>query len=283
MSRSRNIKPGFLLNDHLGELDPLARLLFIGFWTVADYKGEFEWREKRLKAQLLAYDNCDIKKLAISLDKSGFIRFYSDGAAIYCKVVNFNVHQNPHKNEREKGSDIPKMTESMRQAVDLKGLTINRDLSGLNHEHSDSDPADSLFLIPDSCSLIPDSLPSKIQAKSKKFNPTVDMWSDWGFPDKPSTEIFNAWLAMRREKKYTISELSFKGIGAGLRDAVQAGFTVDQCLTKAEGSSWKGFEANWMINSQSSARPSYQGTQPSQKGFLDDDDDDFIDGEVVNG
>ena len=158
MSRSRNIKPGFLLNDKLGELDPLARLLFIGFWTVADYKGEFEWREKRLKAQLLPYDDCDIKKLAINLDNSGFIRFYSDGAEIYCKVVNFNVHQNPHKNEREKGSDIPTMTESMRQAVDLKGLTINRDLSGLNQENSDSDPADSLFLIPDSCSLIPEKI-----------------------------------------------------------------------------------------------------------------------------
>ena len=116
--------------------------------------------------------------------------------------------------------------------------------------------------------------------KSKKFNPSVDMWNDWGFPSKPSTEIFNAWLTMRRDKKYTISELSFKGIGTGLREAVQAGFTVDQCLTKAEGNSWKGFSASWMINSQSSARPSYQSAQPSQQGFLDDD---FIDGEVING
>ena len=116
--------------------------------------------------------------------------------------------------------------------------------------------------------------------KSKKFNPSVDMWSDWGFPAKPSEEIFNAWLTMRRDKKYTVSELSFKGIGSGLRDAVQSGFTVDQCLTKAEGNSWKGFSASWMINSQSSARPSYQAAQPSQQGFLDGD---FIDGEVISG
>ena len=158
MARSRNIKPAFFDNDELAELPPLARLLFIGMWTIADFKGDFEWREKRVKAKLLPYDNCDIKKLAINLDKSGFIRFYSDGDLTYCRVVNFSSHQNPHKNERLKGSDIPEYSKELRQAVDLKGLTINRDKSRSIREDSASDRADSLILIPDSPSLIPDSV-----------------------------------------------------------------------------------------------------------------------------
>ena len=157
MPRARNIKASFFSNDELGDLDPLARLLFVGLWTLADYKGDLIWREKKVKAQLLPYDNCCVKKLAINLDKSGFIRFYSDGERIYLNIINFTKHQNPHNNERKKGSDIPKINEEMRQAIDLKGITINRDKSGLNQECSTSDRADSLILIPDPLSLTPDS------------------------------------------------------------------------------------------------------------------------------
>ena len=157
MPRARNIKPSFFDDDLLAEVEPLGRLFFIGLWTIADYKGEFEWREKRVKTKILPYDNCDIKKIAINLDKSGFIRFYSDGEKIYCKVVNFVKHQNPHKNEKLKGSDVPEYSEKMRQVVDLKELTINRDKIETNPDKNGSAPADSCFLIPDSLINNPDS------------------------------------------------------------------------------------------------------------------------------
>lgn len=157
MARARNIKPSFFDNDELAELDPLARLLFIGMWTIADHKGNFEWREKRVKKQLLAYDNCDVKKLAINLDKSGFIRFYSDQNKIYVNITNFDKHQNPHKNERDKGSEIPDFSICAREALCLSTLKINLDKSGLKRNESDSNPADSLNLIPDTLNLIPDT------------------------------------------------------------------------------------------------------------------------------
>ena len=155
MARSRNIKPAFFNNDLLAEIDPIGRLLFIGLWTIADFKGDIEWREKKIKAQVLPYDNCDVKDIAINLDKLGFIRFYSDSDLTYINITNFSKHQNPHKNEREKGSDIPAYTDLMRQAIDLKGLTINPDKSRLNQDEDGTTPADSLILIPDPCSLNP--------------------------------------------------------------------------------------------------------------------------------
>jgi hypothetical protein len=163
MARARNIKPAFFSNDLLAEIDPVGRLLFIGLWTIADFKGDIEWREKRIKAQVLPYDNCDVKDIAINLDKLGFIRFYSDNELTYINIVNFSKHQNPHKNEREKGSEIPAYTELMRQAIDLKGLMINRDKSGLVQDENGTTPADSLILNPESCSLYPDYLILKPQ------------------------------------------------------------------------------------------------------------------------
>lgn len=151
MARARNIKHAFFMNDDLAERNcPLGRLLFIGLWTLADYKGELEWRAGKIKAQLLPYDECDIKQLAINLDKSGFIRFYSDGDRVLLNIPNFEKHQNPHKNEKAGGSDVPNYTEAMRQVIDLTTLTINRDLSGLNQDRSHTNPADSLILNPDS-------------------------------------------------------------------------------------------------------------------------------------
>ena len=111
MARARNIKPSFFTHDELAENTPLGRLLFIGLWTIADYKGELEWRPKRVKAQVLPYDDCDVDALAINLEESGFIRFYSVGGSNYVHIVNFGNHQNPHKHERDKGSVGPAMTD----------------------------------------------------------------------------------------------------------------------------------------------------------------------------
>jgi len=42
--RSRNIKPGFFMNELLPEIELLGRLLFIGLWLLADREGRLEDR-----------------------------------------------------------------------------------------------------------------------------------------------------------------------------------------------------------------------------------------------
>ena len=202
MARARNIKPSFFDNDLLAECEPLGRLLFIGLWTICDFNGNLEWRSKRVKKQLLAYDNCDIEKLAINLDKNGFIRFYSNQENMYVNIVNFGKHQNPHKNERAKGSEIPVYTNECRQVIDLNTLTINRDLSGLNQDCSTSNRADSLIPITDSLSLNPDScmqgdetIPATPKKVSKRFAPPTydeafEYFKERGFPNKGEAEKF---------------------------------------------------------------------------------------------
>lgn len=163
MARARNIKPSFFTNDDLGEINPLARLLFIGMWTIADYKGCFEYKPKRLKVQILPYDNCDIEQLVNDLEKSGFISIYSVRGRKYIKAINFTKHQNPHKNEREGGSEIPDIDqqevlfeENTLHSNDLQNIEINREQDG-------SDRADSLNLIPDSLNLIPEVISDVVE------------------------------------------------------------------------------------------------------------------------
>jgi len=105
--RARNLKPALFKNEYLAECDPLARLLFVGLWCMADRNGRLEYRPKRIKIELLPYDDCDIEKLLQELNgsKDGFITIYQCEDCQYIQVNNFKKHQNPHV--KEKRGTIP--------------------------------------------------------------------------------------------------------------------------------------------------------------------------------
>lgn len=104
MARMRSIKIGFFENELLAECDPLARLLFAGLWCLADKDGCVEYRPKRIKKQLLPWDECDIHQLHQQLSARGFISFFqsADGREAL-RIVKFSEHQRPHKDERSYG------------------------------------------------------------------------------------------------------------------------------------------------------------------------------------
>lgn len=138
VSRSRNIKPGFFKNDQLAECEPLARLLFAGLWCEADREGRLEDRPKRLKADCLPYDECDVDKLLNQLAGRGFIVRYVIEGIGYISIPEFLKHQNPHR--KESASTIPA-----------------QDKDSPRHVPAPEIP-EQAGLIPDSPFLIPDSL-----------------------------------------------------------------------------------------------------------------------------
>lgn len=105
MARARSLKPSFFANDALGELEPLARILFSGLWCFADREGRLEDRPKRIKNEILGYDDCDCNELLQKLHDSGFIQRYEADGNSYIQVINFGRHQNPHI--KEPASTIP--------------------------------------------------------------------------------------------------------------------------------------------------------------------------------
>lgn len=107
MARTRSIKPSFFKNEYLAECEPMARLLFVGLWTLADSQGRMEFRPLRIKAELFPYDNCDILGLLKQLADKGFVRAYESGDIKVLEIPTFLEHQRCHPDERDEGLPPP--------------------------------------------------------------------------------------------------------------------------------------------------------------------------------
>jgi hypothetical protein len=107
MARARSIKPSFYKNEHLAECEPMARLLFIGLWTLADRDGRLENRPMRIKAELFPYENCDMASLLKQLADKGFVRAYEAGDKRVLEIPKFREHQRCHPEERSEGFPAP--------------------------------------------------------------------------------------------------------------------------------------------------------------------------------
>ena len=115
MARTRSIKPSFFKNEYLAECEPMARLLFIGLWTLADSQGRMEFRPMRIKAEVFPYENCDIIGLLKQLADKGFVRAYESGDVKVLEIPTFGDHQRCHPDERDEG--LPPADESAETIV----------------------------------------------------------------------------------------------------------------------------------------------------------------------
>lgn len=103
--RIRTIKPEFFLHEELAELEPIERIAFIGLWCASDREGRFEWRPKRLKHQILPYDNVDFSRVLDALTTRGFVQQYASDGVNFGVIPSFTKHQ--VINNRERDSDLP--------------------------------------------------------------------------------------------------------------------------------------------------------------------------------
>ena len=180
MARSRNIKPGFFRNDKLADCGPLCMIVFSGLWCIADYRGNLEYRPKRIKVDTIPYFDCidfgidgGIEGCIDILEKAGFVQRYTSNDTVYLHIAGFDKHQNPHKNERDAGTSIPCI-----EKADIKTESIP---SG-----NASDRADSLILIPD-------SLVSNEESKSIPFE---EFWNI--YPRKTNKQkAAHAWNKLK--------------------------------------------------------------------------------------
>jgi hypothetical protein len=178
MARARNIKPGFFANEMLAECDPLARLLFAGLWCLADRDGRLEDRPKRIRAEILPYDQCDPDGLLTQLEKHGFILRYAHGEQRFIQVLNFGKHQNPHVKEAKSTIPSPFQAEERngeaqdeKQPIDDTAPDKHQTSTGQAPCEDDPSP-ERAGLIPDSGFLIPDSLRNAGEPAAEPDKPT---------------------------------------------------------------------------------------------------------------
>lgn len=161
MARSRNIKPGIMDNEQLATLDPMARLLFIYMWMLADKSGRLEDRPARIKKQALGYDMCaDVDALLSSLAREGFIVRYRVANQSLIEIVNFSKHQTPHVREADSELPGPELADDQQGTCTEQGSDEALPRQCLAPDKASPRSPDSLIpdsLIPDTGFLIPDS------------------------------------------------------------------------------------------------------------------------------
>lgn len=189
MPRARNIKPGFFMNDALAEIEPLGRLLFAGLWTIADREGRLEDRPRKIKAELLPYDECDVDALLGDLCRHGFVQRYTHGDGRFVQVCNFGRHQNPHQNEA--ASVLPEPPKYQ------ENTGIPRTPVQVPEQH-ESNPADSLNPITDSLNLNPSPITARA-ARGRGAHYPADFERFWEqYPNKKAKDrALKAWRALR--------------------------------------------------------------------------------------
>jgi hypothetical protein len=107
--RIRTIKPEFFTHDGIFEAEeetglPL-RLAYIGLWCAADREGRFRWEPRRLRVQILPYDDVDFSRVLDALTTRGFLVKYASEGREFGAIPSFPRHQIINNRERE--SELP--------------------------------------------------------------------------------------------------------------------------------------------------------------------------------
>ena len=171
MSRTRLIKPGFFLNEELGRLPPLDRILFAGLWTIADREGRLEDRPLRIKAKVLPFDDYDIEAALVRLDAGGFIQRYVVSHLRCIRITTWHKHQRIHF--KEAASELPEFTEES---------------SSTNLGECEHQPKSPLH----SCSTSTSTSTSESESESREPRPRLVLDAEWTAPASPARPLREA-------------------------------------------------------------------------------------------
>lgn len=133
MARIRTVKPDFFVDEDIGRLQPITRLVYEGLWCHADKEGRLEYRPDYLKVQIMPYDNADMCEqldlLMASKPRTGipFILRYEVEGVSYIQIIAWGKHQRPHHTESE--STLPPPSETVLEQVFSGKGTVRQRLS----------------------------------------------------------------------------------------------------------------------------------------------------------
>jgi hypothetical protein len=96
--------------------------------------------------------------------------------------------------------------------------------------------------------ITPQAAPTAAPEKSKPAQLDYSCW-----PAMPTDQTLTDWLSMRKRLKANVSQTVINRFASELRKAATFGYTVDQCLAECVTRNWRGFEAQWLLNSQQPA------------------------------
>ncbi|MCG9697446.1 helix-turn-helix domain-containing protein [Shewanella sp. Isolate11] len=107
----------------------------------------------------------------------------------------------------------------------------------------------------------------------KSLKPKLD-FSCW--PALPSEQTLKDWLAVRKQKKAALNQTAINRLAKHLHEAVEAGFTVEDCIATCATRGWVAFESAWLFNAGIARNGATSGEQGSWSEQVFNDGDPLI-------
>ena len=213
--RARGIKPGFYKNESLADCSLPARFLFPGLWMMADREGRLEDRPRKIKVEILPFDDIDVEPLLRELHANGFIERYSVGGEKFIQINNFTKHQAPHV--KEKASEIPDVS-----GADHRPSSAEPGKGSVEHRESPVKVGASTRQAPVLHPLIPSSLiPSSLTPDSGLL--TAEKIKTLGDLSIADDEAFKAfWAAYPRKTNQAAARKAWRKHGPGVLPVIFA-------------------------------------------------------------
>lgn len=251
MSRIRTIKPEFFLDDELAELSPITRLLFIGLWTIADCAGCLHDRPKRIKAQVLPFDNCDPENMLQDLHNAKFILRYRVSGEAYIKVVNFNKHQRLSGLEAQSMSQIPQpenVEEQQKHTEEAFEKQSRSDEEAANAQERKGKERKGIGKEKTIAAPENDSTDEKTAAVAAvRFDATAFLISQGA-----NRQTAADYLTLRKGKKAASTHTALRLVA---NEAEKAGMDMQTAIEMCCARGWAGFKAEWVENPTIRAGP----------------------------
>lgn len=232
MARIRTIKPEFFTNEQLADLEPLARLLFVGLWTMADREGRLEDRPRRIKAEVLPHDNADIDTMLASLASAGLIVRYDSNGLKCIEIITFGEHQRPHP--KEPPSSLPAVKKNGKTRKKTAGCALRE---GKEYSGKEGKESNEIQPIPLVASTVP--IPASIN----------------------TTKIKTAWTSFLRHRSEMQRAVTLTSAKTMLADLERAG--PEKALSVLERSIANGY-TGLIFDDKAKAKP-----PPGSPDYLD--------------
>lgn len=212
---TRYLKPGVRDSEAIDSLSPLAENLFYRLLVTVDDFGRFDSRPAMIKA------SCFPIKESVSINKcKDLIDELARNGLVSVYLANGkNVLQ------MSKWDNVPRQKESKYPAMSDTCIQVHTDVNGL---HTNAP-------------LTKTETETKTETKTK--TKTVA-------PEGVSQEVWDSFVEQRKVARAVISDTVIEQIR---REAIKAGWSLEQALSEISARGWRGFKAAWVTEKISHA------------------------------
>lgn len=105
--RTRDLKPGFWVDERIVSVSDSAKLLYQGLWGIADREGKLEYSPLTIGFQVRPWAPNEVPALLGELVEVGLVRAYAIAGKHYLIIPTLPEHQRFHPNEKPRGLPGP--------------------------------------------------------------------------------------------------------------------------------------------------------------------------------